>query len=180
MQIANSKITVRPTKVYFLKMEQRPAGSLSQNPDVSFRVLPKPLDVDEYLNFYRSVGLKFNWLDRLFMKKEELDKKINAHNVHIHIMSVRGEDAGFLELVEETDHVELLYFGLYPSFIGKGYGKYFLDWSIQTAWAYNPKWIQLNTCELDHVNALPVYRKLGFKDYKTTIEDRRVLVEPIQ
>ena len=86
MHIDNSKLTVRPTKVYFLKMEHRPARSLHQNPDVSFRVLLKPLDVDEYLNFYRSVGLKFNWLDRLVMNKEELEEKINAHNVHIHIM----------------------------------------------------------------------------------------------
>jgi GNAT superfamily N-acetyltransferase len=82
---------------------------------------------------------------------------------------------GFIELVCEGEYVELLYFGLFPKFIGKGFGKYLLDWSIYQAWSYNPKWIQLNTCELDHPNALPTYRKLGFQDYKMAIEERRVL-----
>lgn len=109
------------------------------------------------------------------MPKDELRAKINAANVHIYTMQVNGKDAGFLELVLEDEYVELLYFGLLSDFIGKGLGKPFLTWSIHKAWSYNPKWIQLNTCELDHGNALSNYKKLGFVEYKMAMETRRVL-----
>ena len=172
--IDSSKIILTPTKVFYLKMDEQPSERLTVQPDISFKTLTKTIDTDEYLKYYGTVGFQFNWLDRLVMPSAELKAKINAENVHIHVMSVGGEEAGYLELQRESEYVELLYFGLFPAFIGKGLGKYFLDWSIHKAWSYNPQWIQLNTCEHDHDNALPTYRKLGFKDYKTAIEQRRI------
>jgi hypothetical protein len=47
--------------------------------------LKKPVDVEDYLKYYSSVGAEFNWLDRLVMPGEELSARINAENVHIHI-----------------------------------------------------------------------------------------------
>lgn len=176
MQPNLDKIDFKLTRVYYLKMEHRPAAGLpDSDQNIKFELLQKPVDPDSYLKYYEGVGFNYNWLDRLVMPKEELRTKINAPNVHIHLMRVNGEDAGFLELVQEDDYVELLYFGLLPGFIGKGLGKCFLNWSIHKAWSYNPKWIQLNTCELDHDNALSNYMKLGFIDYKMTLESRRVL-----
>jgi GNAT superfamily N-acetyltransferase len=157
-------------------MEDRPNERLTTEADVVFEQLTKPIDPLVYLKYYGAVGFKLNWLDRHVMSKDELSEKVNPSNVHIFVMKVDQQDAGFVELVQEEDYVELLYFGLLPDFIGKGLGKYFLNWSIHKAWSYEPRWIQLNTCELDHVNALPTYRKLGFKDYKVKLEDRRVFV----
>ena len=175
--IDTAKIVLTPTKVFYLKMDHPPSEKFTTRQDISFKPLPKPVDVDDYLTYYASVGSQFNWVDRFLMAKEELRAKINADNVDIYVMNVGDQEAGFLELGKEADYVELLYFGLFPEFIGKRLGKYFLQWAIRKAWSYNPKWIQLNTCELDHANALPTYRKLGFKDYKTTIEQRRVQVK---
>ena len=169
-----SKIILAPTKVFYLRMDQPPSENFTTREDVSFKPVPKPIDVTDYLAYYASVGSQFNWVDRFIMAKGELRSKINADNVDIYVMEVGEQEAGFLELGKETDYVELMYFGLFPKFIGTGLGKYFLEWSIHKAWSYSPKWIQLNTCELDHANALPTYRKLGFKEYKTTIEQRRV------
>jgi hypothetical protein len=53
--------------------------------------------------------------------------------------------------------VELTQFGLVPEFIGQGLGKYFLRWSIGTAWSYQPRRFWLHTCTLDHPRALPNY-----------------------
>lgn len=176
MQLNLDTIDFKLTRVYYLKMEHQPAAGLPDNDqNIKFDLLQKPVDPDSYLKYYEGVGLNYNWLDRLVMSKEELRTKINATNVHVYVMQVNGEEAGFLELVREDEYVELLYFGLLPGFIGKGLGKYFLNWSIHKAWSFNPKWIQLNTCELDHDNALSNYRKLGFIDYKMTLESRRVL-----
>jgi GNAT superfamily N-acetyltransferase len=175
MNIETSKIKIVPVHVFYLKMEERLTAPVLPGPGVSFQRLTKPVQPSSYLNYYGGIGLSMNWIDRFVMSHDELAQKINAPNVDIYMMTVDGTEAGMLELVIEDDYVELLYFGLFPQYIGKGLGKYFLMWSVQQAWSYDRKWIQLNTCELDHPNALPTYRKLGFHQYKTTVEERRVL-----
>lgn len=175
MTIDESRITIKPTSVWYLRMDTRPSVVEESASSLSVRLLSKPIDVDTYLQLYKGVGFDFQWLDRLVMEKSELATKINASNVDVFVLNVEGRDAGFVELVREQDYVEILYFGLIPEFIGKGLGKKFLNWSIQKAWSYNPKWIQLNTCDLDYEYALPNYKKLGFVLYKTTVEDRRVI-----
>jgi len=67
-----------------------------------------------------------------------------------------------------------LYFGLTKNFIGKGYGKILLSKTIEKAWSFNPDWIQLNTCDLDHPNALNTYKSLGFEEYKSVVETKKV------
>ena len=58
--------------------------------------------------------------------------------------------------------IELVQFGLVPEFIGQGLGKYFLNWTIDKAWSYDPRRFWLHTCTLDHKAALPNYLKAGF------------------
>jgi GNAT superfamily N-acetyltransferase len=175
MDLDLSRVVTQPVKVFHLKMEAPTVGILSESTDVTFERIGQPMSRAWYLQYYKAVGFKNNWLDRFIMPEEELLQKINAPNVAIFLMRVDNEVAGFLELVIERNFVELLYFGLFPRFIGKGLGKYFLQWSIRKAWSFDPEWIQLNTCELDHENALPTYKRAGFIEYKTTIEQRRVL-----
>ena len=110
------------------------------------------------------------------MPDQELIDKINGSNVDIFLFYVNVEVAWYIEFIKEGKYVEILYFGLMPAFIGKGYGKHFLEWVIGTAWSYQPDWIQLNTCTLDHPNALGTYKKAGFKEVRTEIHQRRVLL----
>ena len=110
------------------------------------------------------------------MPDEILHEKINAANVDVFIFYVHAEPAGYAEFVMEEKYVEILYFGLIPAFIGKGFGKYFLQWVIAKAWSYRSQWIQLNTCTLDHPNALSVYKSSGFKETETKTEERKLLI----
>ena len=110
------------------------------------------------------------------MPDEELFQKINAHNIDIFVFYVNNGPAGFIEFVKEEDLVEIVYFGLLPGFIGKGFGNYFLQWVIAKAWSYQPKWIQLNTCTLDHPNALNTYKKAGFTEVKKETQQRRIII----
>jgi GNAT superfamily N-acetyltransferase len=103
-------------------------------------------------------------------------QKINAPNVDIFIFKVNDKPAGYIEFAKDDKYVEIVYFGLLPGFIGKGLGKYFLQWVIAKAWSYQPKWIQLNTCTLDHPNALGTYKKAGFSEIRKEIQQRRVLI----
>ncbi len=161
--------------VTFLEMHQKPLEKLGWRPDSTFKLIPKPIYVETYRTYYYHVGEKFNWLDRMVMPDEELSQKINADNTDIFLMFIRDVPAGFAEFVKESDFTEILYFGLFPDFVGKGFGNYFLQWVIQQAWSYQPKWIQLNTCTLDHPNALPVYKKAGFVPIRTETQQRKIL-----
>lgn len=157
-----------------MEMHENPASpALLENSQLE--LLHKPISVAEYREYYHRVGEKYFWLDRLVMPDEELFQKINNENIDIYIFKMNNEAAGFIEYILDKDYTEVLYFGLFPEFIGKGYGKYFLEIAIEKAWSYDPTWIQLNTCTLDHPNALPNYLKAGFKIVKTEIHQRRVI-----
>ncbi len=87
-----------------------------------FNCCPKPISVNDYRNYYYGVGKEWYWLDRMVMEDALLHEKINAPNVDIFVLYIEDQPAGFAEFVREKDHVEILYFGLFPAFIGKGYG----------------------------------------------------------
>jgi GNAT superfamily N-acetyltransferase len=170
-----SRIILKPVAVTFLEMHQSKEFP-SPAPGTSFELLSKPVDVNEYRKYYYGVGEKYFWLDRMVMPDEELYQKINASNVDIFIFNTDNEPAGYIEFAREEKFVEIVYFGLMPAFIGKGLGKNFLQWVIAKAWSYQPQWIQLNTCTLDHPNALGTYKKAGFTEVKKEIQQRRILV----
>lgn len=175
MTIDNSHVSLRPVQVHFLDMQEQPVSTVPAAFALDFQLWPKPISVEAYRKFYYGVGRQWYWLDRMLMEDGVLAEMINAANVDIYVLHIEGQPAGFAEFVREQDHVEILYFGLLPDFIGKGYGHYFLQTVIQQAWSYQPHHIQLNTCELDHPNALHVYRKAGFKLVRTAVEDRKIL-----
>jgi GNAT superfamily N-acetyltransferase len=70
---------------------------------------------------------------------------------------------------EDRNHEQ---FGLMPEFIGKGLGKYFLRWTVDKAWSYNPRRFWLHTCTKDHPAALPNYLKAGFAIYNEELKDQ--------
>ena len=170
-----SRIVLTPVTVTFLEMHH-PKEFSSPMSNTSFDLLLKPVDVNEYREYYYGVGERYFWLDRMVMPDEDLLKKINASNVDIFIFKINNEAAGYIEFLKEEKFVEILYFGLLPGYVGKGFGKYFLHWVIAKAWSYHPQWVQLNTCTLDHPNALSTYKKAGFIEVKKEIQQRRVLI----
>ena len=54
-----------------------------------------------------------------------------------------------------------------PDAVGKGLGSFLFKTAILSAWEKtNIKKLTVNTCSLDHKNALPLYQKLGFSPVK--------------
>ncbi|WP_315816891.1 GNAT family N-acetyltransferase [Paraflavitalea speifideaquila] len=176
MSIDNSRVVLQPVQVTFLEMHEQPVNTIPAAFKMDFELQPKPIAVQDYRGYYYGVGKEWYWLDRMMMEDAALFEKINAPHVDIYALYIESQPAGFAEFVREKDYVEILYFGLLPAFIGKGYGHYFLQTVIQTAWNYQPQHIQLNTCSLDHPNALHVYKKAGFKEVRTATEERKVLM----
>ncbi len=123
--------------------------------------------VSDYRDLYNSVGRDFHWLNRRKLTDTELAAVIQNPLNELHVLHVAGTPAGFAELDRrQADEIELVQFGLMPDFIGQGLGKWFLQWTIDQAWSYQPRRFWLHTCTLDHAAALPNYLKAGFGLFK--------------
>ena len=175
MQLHASNIFFQPATVWYLRMDANPHFILQQPAQTQIKEIAKPVSVEQYRKYYSAAGTDYHWLDRLVMHADELYKIINAPNNFLFVLYCNDEEAGYVELVKENEYVEVQYFGLFPSSIGKGFGKYFLQWAIDKAWSFSPRWLQVNTCSLDHPSALPLYKKMGFVQYKQATEQRKVL-----
>lgn len=144
----------------------------------SERSVPSPRDgltvhhvqaptVPYYRSLYNAVGNDFYWLSRRKMPDEALAAILSDPRDELHVLHVDGTPAGFAELDRrQPQEIELIQFGLKPAFIGQGLGKWFLQWTIDKAWSYEPKRFWLHTCTLDHPAALPNYLKAGFVLFK--------------
>lgn len=169
-------IVWQPVQVYYLELAEKTAIKAADTEGVAIRALPTPLSVSVYRQYYGGVGYKYQWLDRLVMADEMLLERINADNTFLFDITWNDTSIGFLELVRDLSSVEILYFGLFDAAIGKGFGKKALNAALQKAWSIaeeRPK-IVLNTCSLDHPNALNTYKSCGFQVIKTETELRRV------
>lgn len=126
--------------------------------------------VEYYRFLYNSVGRDFDWVDRDIMTDDRLTAIIHDRRVEIFELQVDGKSAGFAELDRrQPPDIEIAYFGLFPENTGIGLGRYFLSWTLQRAWSYQPKRVWVPTCDLDHPAALPNYLQAGFEIYDEKI-----------
>ncbi|MDB4916706.1 MAG: GCN5-related N-acetyltransferase [Gemmatimonadetes bacterium] len=116
-----------------------------------------------YRALYTAVGGPWHWRDRLAWTDEQLDAYIALRGIFIWVLKVSGREAGYFELQQHSrEHVEIVYFGLEPSFMGRGLGGWMLTRAAQEAFALGASRITLHTCTLDSAPALPNYLARGF------------------
>ncbi len=117
---------------------------------------------------YREVGHQYHWRDRLVWSDEQCRARLDTPGVSIWVLYAEGTPAGYFELERRgDDSVEIVYFGLMPEFVGRGFGKQMLSAAVERAWALKAKRVWLHTCTLDNPAALPNYLKRGFTAFKT-------------
>ncbi|MGZ0174954.1 MAG: GNAT family N-acetyltransferase, partial [Planctomycetales bacterium] len=127
----------------------------------------KQPSVPYYRFLYDAVGKDYNWLSRRKLSDDELAVILGDSLNEVHVLHVDGSPAGFAELDRsEAGEVELVQFGLMDDFIGQGLGTWFLQWTIDKVWSYEPRRFWLHTCTLDHPAAVPTYKKAGFVQNK--------------
>jgi GNAT superfamily N-acetyltransferase len=126
------------------------------------------ISVDEYRRWYRDVGGPWHWVDRNAWSEERLARHLARPEIIVYECRVHDDVAGFFELEHHADgSVEISYFGLMPSFIGRGLGKAMLTAAATEAWSLNANRVWLHTCTLDSPMALPNYKARGFVPVKT-------------
>jgi ribosomal protein S18 acetylase RimI-like enzyme len=168
-----------PVRTTYLEMWSRPETEpIPAPPGCAVKRWEKP-DTKAYRDLFSAVGGEWGWSGRLVLKDEEVQAVILAENCEIYRLFFGGKVAGFVELDRSVPgpngprrggQAEIAYFGLLPGFIGRGLGKFLLDWTIRRAWAGETTRVWLHTCQHDHAGALAVYRKAGFNVYDEQVE----------
>ena len=166
------------TTVTYLEMFSPPDTPTVPAPPLTLALLRLERPTTKfYLYLYDAVGRDWTWVNRKHMDEDELDAIIQDELVDVYVLYVGGVPAGYAEFDRRKEpDIELAYFGLVSDFIGRGLGKYFLDWAIHQAWSYGPERVWVNTCTEDHPRALALYQKHGFQVYaqETAILDPNV------
>ena len=119
--------------------------------------------------FYKNVGKKHQWKDRLVWSENEWIKYSSNPKVETYIMKVDDDLAGYYELILHFDlkEIEIAYFGLLEDYHNKKLGGYLLSNAIKKSFEKkNIKRVWVHTCTLDHKNALKNYLARGMKIYK--------------
>lgn len=127
-----------------------------------------PCTTARYRELYARVGSEWRWHDRDAWSDERLAEHLADPWVSVFLFTVNGDPAGYFELQRHDDgDVEIAYFGLFPSEIGKGYGGAMLTAAASEAWRLGATNVWLHTCTLDHPHAIENYRARGFTEYRT-------------
>ena len=135
----------------------------SRPPSEDARLAEVRLSASDYLALYALVGERWHWRDRARMDPADLGRYLASPDVHVWILSVEGETAGYFELQRYPDaRVEIMYFGLAQAFIGRGLGGWMLTRAVEEAFALGASHVTLHTCTLDAPAALPNYLARGF------------------
>jgi GNAT superfamily N-acetyltransferase len=154
-------------KVTYLQMFAHPQRIVPPPRDCLLVLHAQKPTIAYYRFLYDAVGRPWQWLSRRKLSDEQLAPVIHDPRDEVHVLHVEGAPAGFAELDRRQEgEIELVQFGLITEFIGQGLGKFFLQWTIDRAWSYQPKRFWLHTCDLDHPAAIPNYKKAGFEVYK--------------
>ena len=151
-------------------LELKDLKNLKTNSINEKKFLVKKIKPDFQLNkfFYKQVGKKHRWIDRLSWTDGKWINYISNKNLETYIISESDELVGFFELLynPELKETEISYFGLLEEYIGKGIGGYALSVAIKKSFEKNIRRVWLHTCTFDHPNALKNYIARGMTVFK--------------
>ena len=148
--------------IHDLKEVIEPNGEYSLN-------LLEPINFQLNKFFYKNIGKKHKWIDRLVWMDAQWIDYVSNKNVKTYVFKFKNNLAGFFELIShiEKKEVEIAYLGLLEEFQNKKLGSYLLSEAIKKSFKDNVNRVWVHTCSLDHKNALNNYIARGMKIFKT-------------
>ena len=144
----------------------------SEQPSEDYIVdLIEPTDFQLNKFFYKNIGKKHKWIDRLIWTEEQWIKYVSNKNVKTFVLKNKKDLVGFFELIihSEKQEVEIAYFGILEEYQNKKLGSFLLSDAIKKSFQQNVERVWLHTCSLDHKNALNNYLSRGMKIFKSEI-----------
>ena len=154
----------------FLEIKSIEALIESKVPQINHSIeLVEPVDFQLNKFFYKNVGNKHRWIDRLIWSENEWIRYVSSANIETYILKIENDLAGYFELINHLNlkEIEIAYFGLLEEYHNKKLGGYLLSEAIKKSFLKNNiERVWVHTCTLDHKNALKNYIARGMKIYK--------------
>ena len=119
--------------------------------------------------FYKNIGKKHKWIDRLSWSEEKWMSYVSNEKIKTYVLKNKNELVGFFELIFhlENNETEIAYLGLLEEYQNRNLGSYLLSEAIKKSFANNINRVWLHTCSLDHKYALNNYKSRGMRIFKT-------------
>jgi len=137
-------------------------------PERSSIQLIQPPDFQLNKFFYKNIGKKHNWVDRLIWTEKQWINYTCNEKVKTYVLKKEDNIAGYFELILHPDknEVEIAYLGLLEEYQNQKLGSYLLSYAIKKSFSDETKRVWVHTCTLDHKNALNNYISRGMKVFK--------------
>ena len=134
-------------------------------------ILLDPINFQLNKFFYKNIGKKHKWVDRLIWDEQRWIDYLSSEKVKTYVLKNKDDLVGFFELIfhYEKNEVEIAYFGILEEYQNKKLGSFLLSEAIKRSFDENVNRVWLHTCSLDHKNALNNYIARGMKIFKTEI-----------
>tara|TARA_Y100000768_G_scaffold195312_1_gene146540 strand:+ start:144 stop:647 length:504 start_codon:yes stop_codon:yes gene_type:complete len=147
-----------------LKAENKPSEDYSLS-------LIDPINFQLNKFFYKNIGKKHKWVDRLSWSEEKWISYVSSEKVKTYVFKFKDDLVGFFELIlhPEKNEIEIAYFGILEEYHNKKLGSYLLSEAIKKSFQNKVNRVWVHTCSLDHKNALNNYISRGMKIFKTEI-----------
>ena len=141
-------------------------SSTSSNGNSIEIIEPADFQINKF--FYKNVGKKHNWVDRLAWTEEQWIKYTSDIKVKTYVLKSNEDLAGYFELIfhVKKKEVEIAYLGLLEEYQNKKLGSFLLSSAIKNSFLENPNRVWVHTCSLDHKNAIHNYIARGMKIFK--------------
>jgi len=134
-------------------------------------ILLDPINFQLNKFFYKHIGKKHKWVDRLIWSEQQWIDYVSSEKVKTYVLKTKEELVGFFELIFhfEKKEVEIAYFGILEEYQNKKLGSFLLSEAIKKSFGKDINRVWLHTCSLDHKNALNNYIARGMKIFKSEI-----------
>ena len=142
----------------------------SNIPGSNFKITQvNPPDFQLNKFFYKQIGKKYRWIDRLAWEDKKWIEFVENSKVKTFILKDSDNMVGFYETIHDItkNHAEIAYFGILEEYFGKKCGGYLLSEAIANLFEDGINRVWLHTCSLDHKNALKNYLARGMKIFKS-------------
>ena len=131
--------------------------------------LVKPDDFHLNKFFYKNVGKRHHWVDRLIWTDKQWIDYVSDKKVKTYILKNKEDLAGYFELIlhDDKNEIEIAYLGLLQEYHNQKLGSFLLTVAIENSFLEKVQRVWVHTCSLDHKNALKNYISRGMKIFKT-------------
>jgi ribosomal protein S18 acetylase RimI-like enzyme len=150
------------TSLKDFKEVKKPSGNYSVK-------LAEPKDFQLNKFFYKNIGKKYHWIDRLVWSELDWTIYISNKKLFTYVLKDNNEFVGYFEMLfdEKVENSEIAYFGILEEYHEKKLGGYLLSEAIKVAFSQGAQRMWVHTCSKDHKNALKNYLARGMKVFKS-------------